>query len=85
MEGRAIIIIKHCWNNSAYIHGFKSKYIFFNRTIPTKQNHMKCTEEILWMTSSAKTQYKPSKEKSVRVKATSKREGTKLKYQPKQN
>ena len=32
---------------SAYIHGFNSKYNFFNCTIPTLQNHMKITEGVL--------------------------------------
>ena len=32
---------------SAYIHGFKNKYNFFNRTIPTMQNHVKITEHVL--------------------------------------
>ena len=32
---------------STYIHGFKSKYNFFNRTIPTMQNHMKIIEDVL--------------------------------------
>ena len=32
---------------SAYIHGFKCKYNFFNRTIPTMQNQMKIIEDVL--------------------------------------
>ena len=32
---------------SANIHGFKSKYNFFDRTIPTTQNHMKIIKDIL--------------------------------------
>ena len=32
---------------SAYIHDFKSKYKFFNRTIPTMHNHMKIIEDVL--------------------------------------
>ena len=32
---------------SAYIHGFKSKYKFFNRTIPTMKNHIKNSGDVL--------------------------------------
>ena len=32
---------------STHKHGFKSKYIFFNCTIPTTQNHMKIIEDVL--------------------------------------
>ena len=32
---------------SGYKHAFKSKYNFFNRAIPTMQNHMKITENVL--------------------------------------
>ena len=32
---------------SAYIHGFKSIYNFFNRTLPTVKNHMKMPEDVL--------------------------------------
>ena len=32
---------------STDIHGFKSKYNFFNRTFPTMQNHMKIIEDVL--------------------------------------
>lgn len=32
---------------SAYIHGFKGKYNYFNRTIPTMYNHLNAIEDIL--------------------------------------
>ena len=32
---------------SAYIHGFKSKYNYFNRTIPTMHNHLNVLEDVL--------------------------------------
>ena len=32
---------------SAYIHGFKCKYKFFNRIIPTMKNHMKNSGDVL--------------------------------------
>ena len=51
MEGWAIIIIikdhRTSITYSIYIHDFKSKYNFFNRTFPTIQNNMKSAEFVL--------------------------------------